>query len=63
MILGFIEKENQIREETTKQQIIEKEVAVKEKADSHECLKKEITELFDAKVFFELTSVANLFSF
>ena len=54
MILGFIEKENTIHEETLKQQIVEKEIAANEKVTSHECLKKEVTELFDVKVIFEI---------
>ena len=50
MILGFIEQEKQVREETAKRQIEEKQIAAKERTESQEILKKDMTELFDAKV-------------
>ena len=51
MILSFIEKEKDARDEMEKRQVEEKERAAKERLESQTTLKQDMTDIFDAKVY------------
>ena len=52
MILSFIEKEKDAREEMEKRHTEERERASKERTESQAILKQDMTDIFDAKVYF-----------
>jgi hypothetical protein len=52
VILSFIEKEKDARNEIEKRQMEEKERAANEKIESQATLKQDMTDIFDAKVYF-----------
>ena len=51
MILSFIEKERDARDEMEKRHLEEKERAAKERMESQVTLKQDMTDIFDAKVY------------
>ena len=51
MILSFIEKERDARDEMEKRHLEEKEMAEKERMESQVTLKQDMTDIFDAKVY------------
>ena len=52
MILSFIEKEKDAREEMEKRHSEERERASKERTESQAILKQDMTDIFDVKVYF-----------
>ena len=52
MILSFIEKEKDAREEMEKRHTEEKERASRERTEAQAILKQDMTDIFDAKVYF-----------